>query len=134
MSKNLMLVSLLGVVLLAGCQTVKEKSDEMKLDKLLKTYDETLRWGNLSNIYNFLDADLRKQASVPEDLEMVKVTKVRRLTPIAPISETAVTLTISIDYVLEDEQVERTLVDKQVWEQHDETGEWFRANPIPRFE
>ena len=134
MSKNLMLVSLLGVVLLAGCQMVKEKNDEMKLDKLLKTYDETLRWGNLSNIYNFLDADLRKQASVPEDLEMVKVTKVRRLTPIAPISETAVTLTISIDYVLEDEQVERTLVDEQVWEQHDETGEWFRANPIPRFE
>jgi hypothetical protein len=64
---------------------------------------------------------------------MVKVTKVRRLTPVVPINETSVTLTISIDYVYEDEQVERTLVDEQVWAQQYEGGEWFRTNSIPRF-
>jgi hypothetical protein len=134
MSKNLMLVSLLAVVLLTSCQTFREKSDEMKLHNLLKVYEENLRWGSLSNIYNFLDADLRKQTPVPEELEIVKVTKVRRLTPVVPINETSVTLKISIDYVFEDELVERTLVDEQVWAQQDESGEWFRTNPIPRFE
>ena len=135
MSKNLMLASLLAVVaLLTSCQTYREKSDGMKLDDLLKMYEKDLRWGSLSNIYNFLDADLRKQTAVPEELEIVKVTKVRRLTQVVPINETSVTLKISIDYVFEDEQVERTLVDEQVWAQHDESGEWFRTNPIPRFE
>ena len=135
MSKNLKLASLLAVVmLLTSCQTYREKSDEMKLDDLLRMYEKTLRWGNLPSIYNFLDADLRKQTPVPEELEIVKVTKVRRLTPVVPINETSVTLTISIDYVFEDEQVERTLVDEQVWAQQDESGEWFRTNTIPRFE
>ena len=135
MSKNLILASLLAtVVLLTSCQTFKEKSDEMKLHDLLTMYEKNLRWGSLSNSYNFLDADLRKQTPVPEKLEIVKVTKVRRLTPVAHISETSATLTISIDYVFEDEQVERTLVDEQVWAQQDESGEWFRANSIPRFE
>jgi hypothetical protein len=134
MSKILMLASLLAVVLLTSCQTFREKSDEMKLEDLLKVYEKTLRWGNLSNIYNFLDPDLGKQTPVPEELEIVKVTKVRRLTPVVPINETSVTLTISIDYVFEDEQVERTLVDEQVWAQQAESGEWFRTNSIPRFE
>jgi hypothetical protein len=135
MSKNLMLTSLLAaVVLLTSCQAIKEMSDEIKLDDLLKMYEENLRWGSLSNSYNFLGADLREQTPVPENLEMVKVTKVRRLTPVAHISQSSATLTISIDYVFEDEQVERTLVDEQVWAQQDESGEWFRANSIPRFE
>ena len=134
MSKNLMLVSLLAVVLLTSCQTFREKNDQTKLHKLLKVYEKNLRWGSLSDIYNFLDPDLRKQTSVPEELENVKVTKVRRLTPVVPINETSVTLKISIDYVFEDELVERTLVDEQVWEQQDEARGWFRANPIPRFE
>ena len=134
MSKNLMLASLLAVALLTSCQTFREKSDEAKLHNLLKAYAENLRWGSLPNIYNFLDADLRKQTSVPEELGNVKVTRVRRLTPVVAINETSVTLKISIDYVFEDEQVERTLVDEQVWEQQDEAGEWFRTNPIPHFE
>jgi hypothetical protein len=130
-----MLASLLAAaVLLTSCQTIREKRDEMKLDDLLKVYEENLRWGSLPNIYNFLDADLRKQTPVPEKLEIVQVTRVHRLTPVAHISETSATLTISIDYVFEDEQVERTLVDEQVWVQQDESGEWFRANSIPRFE
>ena len=135
MSKNLMLAPLLAVVvLLTSCQTYREKSDEMKLDDLLKAYEKDLRWGSLPNIYNFLDADLRKQTLIPGDLENVKVTRVSRLTPVVHISETSATLTISIDYVFEDEQVERTLVDEQVWAQQDESGQWFRSNPIPRFE
>jgi hypothetical protein len=134
MSKNLMLAFLLAVALLTSCQAFRDKSDETKLNKLLKAYEQNLRWGSLSNIYNFLDADLRKQTSVPEELENVKVTKVRRLTPVVANNETSVTIKISIDYVFQDEQVERTLVDEQVWEQQEETGEWFRTNPIPRFE
>lgn len=132
MSKNLMVVSLIAAVLLASCQTFREKSEETKLNDILRQYEKNLRWGSLSNIYSFLDADSRKQTSVPADLDNVKVTRVNRLSPVVPISETSVTLKISIDYVFEDEQVERTLVDEQVWEQ--QLGEWYRANAIPRFE
>jgi len=134
MSKNLVLVPLFALVLLTSCQSFKEKSDETKLNKLLKVYEETLRWGSLPNIYNFLDSELREQSSVPDYFELIKVTKVHRLTQIAPIDEISVTLTISIDYVFEDEQVERTLIEEQVWEQQGESGDWFRINPIPGFD
>jgi hypothetical protein len=128
------IVPLLALALLTSCQSFKDKSDETKLNKLLKAYEETLRWGTLQNIYNFLDPDLREQSVAPDYLDIIKVTKVRRLTQIVPISETSVKLTIAIDYVFEDQQVERTLVDEQVWEHRDKSGEWFRINPIPGFE
>ena len=134
MSRNLVIVPLLALALLTSCQSFKDKSDETKLNKLLKAYEETLRWGTLPNIYNFLDPDLREQSVAPDYLDLIKVAKVRRLTPIVPISETSVKLTIAIDYVFEDQQVERTLVDEQVWEHRDESGDWFRINPIPGFE
>jgi hypothetical protein len=41
---------------------------------------------------------------------------------------------VAISYILVNRQVERSLVDQQMWERKDEDSrEWYRANPIPEF-
>ena len=55
-----------------------------------------------------------------------------RSPPIA-LSEGVVNQTAKISYVLTDRQIERTLMDEQIWEYQAEEKIWYRINPIPEY-
>jgi hypothetical protein len=124
---------LLGVVAvslwLAGCQTVQVKSKSNQLQNTLNAYQTTVRWGNLEDMYAFLDPERKLEADIPLHLENLRVTRYEILGNPIVVDDIA-TVTARISYVHQDRQIERVIQDRQEWRHESGVG-WLRSNPIP---
>ena len=123
---------ILSVLLLAGCQTISERSDARKLEITLDSYASAARWQPLAGLYSFLQPELQPVAP-PAGLADVRVTSYEISVPPHQLAEDRVVQTAVIEYVHVDRQVVRSLVDNQLWVRS-ASGEWLRANPIPSFQ
>ena len=124
----------LGVMValgLSGCVPDSLKTSDTKLQDTLRLYEATVRWGAIERTYSFLQPELAETAEIPESLGNVRVTGYETVAGPSPLTETRWAHTVSITYVLQDQQVVKTLVDHQIWELDEESGNWFRANPVP---
>jgi hypothetical protein len=121
------------VVAVGGCQTLQERQKQKSLDRTLYQYQGTVRWGYLEQLYGFLQPELAKNAIVPNNLENIRVTGYDLLRAPTQVDEHSLTQTVVIRYVFVDRQVEKQLVDRQLWEFDPEKESWSRANPIPDF-
>jgi hypothetical protein len=128
------LLLLLLVVAVGGCQTLEERQKQKTLDRTLYQYQGTVRWGYLEQLYGFLQPELAKNAITPDNLRNIRVTGYDLLHPPTRMGEHGLTQTVVIRYVFVDRQVEKQIVDRQLWEYDPETQKWSRANPIPEFE
>jgi len=124
-------------VLLGACgtlDTVKDKRLGNELQVYLTRYESAVRWGNLAHAYGFLKPELADTTVIPQGLENIQISQYLVVSPPVLLNKTTATQTVAISYILADRQVERSLVDRQMWEREDEEStEWFRANPIPEF-
>ena len=77
--------------------------------------------------------DPERPATIPEDLDNIRVTSYELASPLTELSPTRWSQTAVIDYVLTDRQVVRRLIDQQVWVSDDEGKTWYRETPVPRF-
>lgn len=123
------------IALLAGCKTLnlmQDKKEETLQDRL-KAYQSTVRWGYPGQAYNFLRQDIAAKTPVPENLKNISVTnyKVIRLPDL--VSENQAAQTAVIGFIFDDQQVEKTVHDQQLWEYDPEAKTWFRINPIPEY-
>lgn len=125
------LIAPLLMLLLAGCQTLDTRTDARKLELTLESYASAVRWASLSELYAFLQPELRPEQP-PAGLENIRVTGYEVSAAPRELAEGRVAQTAVIQYVVVDRQILRTLVDHQLWVLTD--GSWQRANPIPPFQ
>jgi len=126
----------LGVVLallLGACNTDPFSEQPDKLATTAKTFEGTVRWGNLQQIYAFLKKDPANTVEIAEGLDNVRVTSYELLSPLSKESDHRWRQTVLIDYVLIDRQVVRQVVDEQVWVSDDDGVSWYREQPLPAF-
>ena len=127
------LVILLPVLLLTACKSNPFAEDvPPKLFNNVQAYEDTVRWGDLDNIYAFVSPDRRAELEVQSGLDNVRVTGYDD-TGLRQIDEQRWAVTAVIDYVLTDRQVVRQVVDNQVWKTEDEGESWYLDSPVPRF-
>jgi len=135
LARTVCLLSLALLVSACGTiDTVKDKRLGNELQIYLTRYESAVRWGNLPHAYGFLKPELAETTEMPEGLENIQISQYLVVSAPVLLSKTTATQTVAISYILLDRQVERSLVDQQLWEREDEdSAEWYRANPIPEF-
>jgi hypothetical protein len=134
-TRNMLLVMTL-TLLVAGCNTLslfKSKDMQDSLDKTLHSYELTVRWGELSQIYLFLEPELAKQTVQQENLDGIRVTSYDVVRGPKRTGENQAIQSVRISYIYRDRQVEKTIIDNQIWAYNAEKNEWRRNNPIPKF-
>lgn len=122
----------------AGCESspikaFKDKDKQDTLTKTLHSYELTVRWGDMVQMYTFLEPDLASKTTQQENLNNIRVTSYDVVKGPANISTTQVLQTVKIDYIYNDRQVQKAIVDNQEWTYYVENKEWRRTNPIPKF-
>ena len=118
---------------IGGCETIEDRKSANLLEKVLSSYQNTVRWGDPERAFVFLKPDLFAEEPIPSDLDNARVTGYEVIRPPIALSEGLVKQTARISYVLKDRQIERNLIDEQTWEYQPEEKVWYRVNPIPEY-
>jgi hypothetical protein len=92
-----------------------------------------VRWGELSQIYTYLEPELAKKAERQSNLDNIRVTGYEVIKGPSAVSENEAMQTVKIQYIYNDRQVQKTLLDTQEWTYNAEKREWRRTSPIPKF-
>jgi hypothetical protein len=125
-----LLLLLLLALSLPACQSIAEREDARKLELTLDSYATAVRWQPLDRQYGFLLPELQPDMP-PEGLDLLRVTGYEIVSPPRMLAKDKVVQTVTIEYVLTESQVVRSLTDHQVWKLVDK--KWQRANPVPEF-
>ncbi len=126
-------------LLLTGCQSFspikafKDKDKQDTLTQALHSYELTVRWGELSQIYSFLHPDLAKETSIQNNLDNVRVTSYETIKGPTGVSEYQAMQTVRILYIYDDRQIQKTMIDNQEWTYNEDKRQWRRTNTIPKF-
>ena len=126
-------VLLLAFLLLSGCQSLEQKKQNILLTQTLRTYESTIRWGDLRKAYSFLKPELAATTEVPSGLENIRVTGYEVISPPVSLSEDNATQVAYIKYVRKDQQMEKTITDQQLWEFNPEEKRWYLISNVPDF-
>ncbi len=121
----------LAAVLLLGCMSERVRQDA--LQPVLYRYGQMVRWGQMPAAYGMVKPDPASPTKVQEGLSHYRVTAYDVVSAPVQLSEERVGQTAEIRYVEVDRQVEKSLVDQQIWEWDEELDTWLRVNPIPPF-
>ncbi len=120
-------------VLLAGCRTLRSGEMPPQLHDRLRLFEGVVRWGALDRMYGFLKPDLLAEVTIPEGLGNIRVINYETASGPARLDEDRWTQTVAIEYVRQDQQVVKTLIDQQTWERAADSDAWYRVSPIPTF-
>lgn len=121
-------------LLLVGCRAARPGGTPPSLHDRLRLYEGVVRWGALDRMYAFLKPELLEQFEIPQGLGNFRVINYERVSGPAALDENRWIQTVAIEYVLQDQQVVKSLVDQQTWEREPDTEAWYRVNPIPPFQ
>lgn len=126
--------SIVLLISLAGCNSVKEYQSGVDLGSVLSKYETMVRWGQLEQTYGFLEPEAATKTRLQAGLDNVRITGYEVVMRAVLLTETTATQTVKIFFVLKDRQVERSIIDEQQWvSDEEETRHWWRANPIPEY-
>lgn len=132
-TRRTFLLSLCLPLLLPGCRSLRGNEMDPRLYDRLRLYEGVVRWGSLDQTYGFLEPELAAKVQIPDGLANIRVMAYDAISPPAPVTEDRWTQSIAIQYVLQDQQVVKTLVDHQTWEREPDGEVWYRTSPIPAF-
>jgi hypothetical protein len=128
--------TLSAVLFLAGCATVSGDKRQLALQAATARYDSALRWGYFDTAYAFVQPDLRANKPLPDvfkDLQVTGYDVVQQ--PIAPEKDSTTAVQVAtIDYIHQDRQVLKRLVDRQVWVWDPKLESWWLKSGLPAFE
>lgn len=121
-------------VLLAGCATTR--SDALKLRDVLYNYQGAVRWGGPGDQLQFVQPDLREKLQ-PKPLQVARMEQYE-VTGYYPqgtqqVAEDEVRQVVEIRIVNKHSQVERSLIDRQVWRWSATDKAWWRTSPLPDY-
>ncbi|MCH9696585.1 MAG: hypothetical protein K0U68_00615 [Gammaproteobacteria bacterium] len=107
-----------------------EQKRDASLEDQLTMYEKAIRWADFDKASNYMkDQDAF-------DLSRFDGIKVTSYEPLGrDVSEDGMTVeeNVRISYIFENEQIERTLVDHQVWEYDEEENRWQLVTSLPGF-
>lgn len=118
--------------LLGGCDSMQLADRGNLLNDTLRAYEGSVRWGNLTDAWGFLDEKTAKTSDPPKDLSQIKVTRYEALGS-PRMQDNLARQNVRISYIHQDRQVVQTLEDHQEWRFIERKG-WRRINPIPPFQ
>ena len=124
---------LLTLVLTAGCQSIENKKIENNLTTTLSAYHTAVRWGYPGEAYNFLDPAIEADPADDPVLNMVRVTRYKVLRPAVEVAKNQMIQTVAIQYIYTDRQIQKSMIDNQLWHYNEDVKKWLRANPIPKY-
>ena len=136
LSRSALLLPIAALVVpladLPGCTGVQENKQASALLSTADAYRKALRWGYWDAAVEFLHPAVRKDLDL-SPLGNIRVTgiEVVRAATITP-QNTAARL-VRIDYVLEDEQRVKHLIDRQDWRWDDSRNGWLLYSGLPAF-
>jgi hypothetical protein len=130
----LRLVALLSVVLVAACATSAGSRD--KLNSALYTYQSTIRWGDLSGAMAFIDPALRESLQ-PTPLQQQRMQQLQvtgyYVQGSEQTAEDELRQVVEIRVVNKHTQVERSIIDRQVWKWSRKDDAWWLTSGLPDF-
>ena len=132
---NVMRILLVGslVLLFSGCVSNPSGKDvPPSLWDQVKTYEDTVRWGDVGNLPLFTKVDPDTPILPTKGAGKIRVTAYEA-SPLRRIDDFRWASTAVIDYVRVDRQIVRQLVDNQVWVSDDKGKSWYLATPVPEF-
>ncbi|HKR75152.1 MAG TPA: hypothetical protein VJR95_00715 [Rhodanobacter sp.] len=121
-----------AVMLLAGCAQ-NTRSDS--LTATLNAYGSAVRWNGLQSALQFVDPKVLK-AHPPTDLDVARYQQVRVTDyddgagPVA-LGDDEVQQTVQISFVNVHTQVERSIVQHQVWRYDENAKHWWLESGLP---
>lgn len=128
------LIACCGFVLLAGCASMTAQSEGRALDLTLSAYANAIRWGDISQAIPFVDPEtLKKHPLTPLDIERYKQVHFATYTeqPPVPVGPHEVRQVVKIGLVNVNTQVERSIVDNQLWRYDAAKKHWLLVSGLP---
>ncbi|ODB84298.1 hypothetical protein A3193_15925 [Candidatus Thiodiazotropha endoloripes] len=120
------------LIQLAACQTLGEHTRAESLENILRSYEASIRWTSGQQAYNFLPPDHKDKEYKPVS-KNIRVTHYEVVQGPTMLGEDKAIQTAVIQYVLQDSQILKEIIDKQEW-RYDEEGEvWHLNSPVPTF-
>ncbi len=121
------------ILVMVGCTTVSEINREDHFKKTSYSYKQALQWGDWVAASGKLDSG-GKALDYPaiDELKQIKVTSYEVNAMKLSEDKLQVQQTVEIQYYHINRMVEKTLIDKQVWE-YDEEGGWRLVSGLPKF-
>lgn len=126
------LLTLTCLLPLAGCATMEKDKQATALLATTNGYREALRWGYWQAAVEFLHPDTHAELDL-NPLENVRVTGIEVLRPATITPEAQALRLVRIDYVLEDEQRVKQLMDRQDWRWDQDRKVWLLHSGLPAF-
>jgi hypothetical protein len=117
-----------------GCARVEKENRRQVLDAALDAYRSSLRWAYYETAYGHLHPDSR--TGIAQGLDNVRVISYEVVRPplMTDETQTRAEQVVRIGYVLRDEQVVRSLSDRQDWRYDPQTERWWLFSDMPAFD
>jgi hypothetical protein len=126
-------LTLLLILSAAGCGNVKEDKMAELLEVATSGYRQAIRWGYYPAAAGFLHPDERQNVDL-DKLANVRVTGYEVVQPPVIGAEKTAVQVVQIDYVLNDEQVLKSIGDRQQWRYDEAQKTWWLHSGLPAFE
>ncbi|MBS0557584.1 MAG: hypothetical protein JSR27_09265 [Proteobacteria bacterium] len=128
------LVLICGFALLAGCASMNAQSESRALELTLTAYANAIRWGDISQAIPFVDPETLKKHPL-SDLDIARYKQVHFASyneqPAVPVGAHQVRQVVKISLVNVNTQVERSIVDNQLWRYDEATKHWLLVSGLP---
>jgi hypothetical protein len=121
------------LIQLVACQTLGEHTRAETLETTLRNYEGSIRWTSGQQAYQYLPPDHKDKDYKPTS-KNIRVTHYEVVQGPTMLGEDKAIQTAVIQYVLQDSQVLKELVDKQQWGYDEEEEVWHLYSPVPVFE
>lgn len=120
--------------LLSACATEKMRTRETILTDTLRSYAQTLRWGEFDQAIGFIDPKILAEHPLTSlEIERLKQVRVSGYddAPVVPVSDDEVQQTVKIDLLNLNTQVARSIVDHQTWKYDATAKRWWLVSGLP---
>lgn len=119
------------LVFAAGCAS--SGGDSRKLQQTLYAYQSALRWSDFAGAAGFIDPDKREELAL-KDLEARRWEQYQVAGYYVQGSETGedeVKQVVELRLINKHTQVERSVIDRQVWRWDSKAKAWWLTTPLP---
>lgn len=135
-ASNAAMLPVVFLVLTAGalpsCGSMERNEQASALDDSTDAYREALRWGYWQAAADLLHPEAQEDLDLAS-LENVRVTGIELVRPAAIAPQHRAIRLVQIQYVLEDEQRVKQIMDRQDWRWDDARKGWVLHSGLPDF-